>query len=156
MDDSKFIIIAKVKNIFSPPGYWSGMFAAMQLVEYVPIQILKGEVKETSIVASHYVVSSSASVDVREDHPQLSPALFQQGRQLIVLLNAGPGKSWQEASACTARSNELCAMVSKDEQHIELAKAAKSNPVPTFTVESENCGVLPLEAWKTTVINFLK
>ena len=132
------------------------MFAAMQLVEYEPTNVLKGELKDTSVVASHYVVFNSPTADAREDHPQLSPVLFRPGRELIVLLNAGPGKFWPEASACTTRANEACAMVSNDEQHIELAKAAKSNPIPAFTVENESCGVLAVEEWRAKVLELLK
>ena len=156
MSTSKSIVLAKVKKVFSPPGYWSGMFAAMQLVEYEPTRVLKGELKQTSMVVSHYVVSNSATADTHEDRPQLSPALFLPGREVIVLLNQGPGKFWEESSRCATRENELCSMVSKDERRVGLAQAAKANPDPTYTVENENCGVLPADEWQATVANLLK
>lgn len=119
------------------------MFVAMQLVEYEPSEVLKGELKKGPIVASHYVVFNSATAD--KDVPQLSPELFKVGRELVVFLKRGPGKFWTEASSCKSRRNKLCAMVSEDQAHKELAEGAASEPVPGYTVENENCGVLPSE-----------
>ena len=151
---SDFVIVANVKQVFGPPGYWSGMLAAMQLVEYEPTKVLRGKLAKTSIVASHYVVANSATADERQ--AQLLPALFHPGREVIVLLNSGPGEFWPEASGCKVHTNKLCAMVSNDKQHVELAKAAKTEPDPTYNVQDENCGVLSGEEWKETVSNLLK
>jgi len=156
MSQSDFVIVAKVKQVFTPPGYWSGMLAAMQLVEYEPTEVLKGKLEKTPLVASNYVVANSATADTDEERPQLLPALFHPGREVVVLLTSGPGKFWPEASGCKDRTNKLCAMVSNDKQHVELAKASKAEPDPTYNVQDENCGVLSADKWKETVISLLK
>jgi hypothetical protein len=155
MRQSDFVIVAKVKQVFTPPGDWSGMLAAMQLVEYEPTEVLKGKLEKSSIVTSHYVVANSAIADRDEERPQLLPALFHPGREVIVLLNSGPGKFWPEASGCKTQTNKLCAMVSSDPQHVELARVSKTEPDPTYNVQDENCGVLSADEWKETVIKLL-
>ncbi len=41
------------------------MFAAMQLVEYEPIESLKGKLEQPTIIASHYVVANSLIADAK-------------------------------------------------------------------------------------------
>jgi hypothetical protein len=137
---SEFVAIVSVKRVFSPPGYWSGMFAAMQLVEYEPVESLKGKLDQPTIVASHYVVSNSLTADAK--HPQLSPDLFREGHKVIVFLDRGPGQFWTEASGCKAQDNKACALVANDEEHRKLATAARVEPKPGYSVKDENCGVL--------------
>jgi len=104
---SEFVAIATVKKVFSPPGYWSGMFAAMQLVEYEPVESLKGKLDQSSIVVSHYVVANSLTADAKEPH--LSPDLFRPGRKVVLFLNSGegsPGKR-RQAPRCRATRHAL-------------------------------------------------
>jgi hypothetical protein len=137
---SEFVAIATVKKVFSPPGYWSGMFAAMQLVEYEPVESLKGKLDQSLIVASHYVVSNSVMADARR--AQLSPNLFGPGHKVIIFLDRGPGQFWAEASRCKSLDNKACALVANDDEHRALSRAAKDEPQPGYTVKDENCGVL--------------
>jgi|KBSMisStandDraft_5_1062788.scaffolds.fasta_scaffold414153_2 hypothetical protein len=69
-NQSQYIAVAIVDRVLSPPGYWSGMFAAMQLVQYKPISFIKGHVNGPSLIASHYVVSGSSIADLEK--PQLA------------------------------------------------------------------------------------
>jgi hypothetical protein len=150
---SDFVAIVSVKRVFSPPGYWSGMFAAMQLVEYVPIELLKGKLDQTSIVVSHYVVSNSSMADTKR--PQLSPDLFRPGHRVIAFLDRGSGQFWIEASGCKSQANKTCVRVANDEEHQSLAEAAKNEPQPSYTVKDENCGVLSADPEQIRTIKTL-
>lgn len=142
---SLYIVVATVDRVFSPPGYWSGTFAAMQVVQYKPVTYIKGHISKSSFVASHYVVSGSRTADIEK--PQLSPELFKPGRKLVLFLSNGPGQFWQEASGCKTLANSLCAMVGDSDEHKALAKEAQTDPLPDYSVKDENCGVLAVEDW---------
>jgi len=113
---SEFVVIASVKKVLSPPGYWSGLLAAMQLVEYSVVESLKGKLDQSPIVVSHCVVANSLTTDAKV--PQLSPDLFKPGRTVIVFLDSGAGQFWR----------------------------GTSDPQPTYTVKDENCGVIAADS----------
>jgi len=149
---SDLIAVAKVKRVFDPPGYWSGTFAAMQAVEYEVVAVLKGKIKKPSLVASHSVVYNSVTAD--REKPQLAPDLFKPGQELILLLEKGPGKFWNESMACASLENQMCALIASDEKK-EAAKRVKSVPQPEYSAPNENCGVLVNNEENRKLIKYL-
>ncbi len=64
----------------------------------------------------------------------------------MVFLDSGPGQFWTEASGCKSQDNKACTVVSNDAEHMNLARAAKSDPQPAYNVKDENCGVLAADS----------
>jgi hypothetical protein len=83
--NAEFVVIAKVVEVTPPPGFWSGQFAAIQIVRYEIKKSLKGTLKSGVISVGHYVVHNSCTA--ARSKPQLSPELFEKGNWLILFLS---------------------------------------------------------------------
>jgi hypothetical protein len=79
------VAVARVKSVGKPPGYWSGIVAAHQSVNYSLVRLLKGSLPVAEFSLEHLVVANDLTAD--SGYPQLSPKLFLPERQLLLFLH---------------------------------------------------------------------
>lgn len=83
--NADFVVIAEIVETKPTPGFWSGQFAAIQIVRYDIKESIKGGLSSGVIDAGHYLVHGSCSAD--RSKPQLSPELFRKGNRLVLFLS---------------------------------------------------------------------
>lgn len=110
--ESNIVFIGTVTELGAPPKFWSGRFPSFQKVTYQVEEVLKGN-KVSQITVAHIVVAKSKTG--RSDEPGLSPALFQKGNRLIVIVveREGELRSMDEDLGAVAYSEEALKKIKK-------------------------------------------
>jgi hypothetical protein len=81
------IVSAKVKELGDAPGFSSVFILTAQRIRYEVIDVLKGSFPEREFIGAHVISAGSVSTD--RDGGRLSPAIFAEGNNLLLLLRPG-------------------------------------------------------------------
>jgi hypothetical protein len=120
------IMVAQITDVRPSVGFWSGQFPVVQRVLYKVEEIIKGEVRESTINVGHYVIAMSPTAD--PEKPQLSPKLFRKGQSIILFLQTDPGKGYVDNQDINDRevksflSLDPCGLLSASEENIRIVK----------------------------------
>jgi hypothetical protein len=134
------VAVVRVKSVGKPPGYWSGIVAAHQSVNYSLVSLLKGSLPVAEFSLEHLVVANGPTAD--SGYPQLSPKLFRPERQLLLFLHVRNVKLPDgKGQLLIDILPENCAVSAADS-----AKIARTRSLLNVSPEAATCSVSALDA----------
>ena len=79
----------RVLRVGEPPGYFSGLFLAYQVVDYQVLEVYKGSPGGDQVSIFHVIIGNGSSE--RRTPPGLDPAGVSKGRELLIFAQGEVG-----------------------------------------------------------------